>query len=207
MRPGLVPPAPALWRAALLAAAAALGACASDRSVRLVAPARPAPALEALEAAAPLEPAADPELVHALLYDQRVPELTLGELRNGWGMRVGRIRSDDPVLPWVRSALEVELAAAGLELAPEERSTGPAPDELVLSLGLHRAFCPDRGGAGAEVELDAEVFRAERRLLGRRFLGVVEHAPGQAPEEALAAALQEALQALVLELEKAARQG
>ncbi len=132
--------------------------------------------------------------------DERQHQDAIGDVRNGWGMRIARIRTDDDPREWIERALTYELEHAGHEL-----STTKVPDADRVSVALERAFCPDDTDYRAEVRLLILVERGDRHLLRRTYEARAGLAGDDATaQDVLAKALRKALRSFLADYARVA---
>jgi hypothetical protein len=153
----------------VILAAGTLGGCAlSTRNATLVYPADNPPALVAVAEAAPLSRANGSPIVIRPFFDRRADKTKLGNVRNGFGMKLAPIQTTDSVTVWVQEALALELTKVGFRVVD---SLADAESTLVIGGDVMKANADAYLSYSAQVELNIRLMRGDRELLTRLYLG------------------------------------
>lgn len=187
-----------------------LGACAfGDRSVLLEYPPEKEKA-GSMAAMAAIEPASGGErqkLVISLFDDLRADKATVGEVRNGFGMKTADANTRSDVPDWIREAARYEFERAGFDVsfADESGSGDPVLDGQIITV-----FCKAMFGYEGEVSLIATLERGGETLLDNRYsgegsVGMNWAATGKSYGQSLTLALQDAMGSLVGDVKQALR--
>jgi hypothetical protein len=149
--------------------AGTLGGCAlSTRNATLVYPPPDSPGLVAVANAAPSATAREASIVVLPFSDRRPDKTKLGNVRNGFGIKLAPIRTTDSVTVWVKNALALELTKAGFQV-----TDSAAGSEASLTIGgdVLKANADAYLSYGAQVELQVRLMQGDRELFSRPYLG------------------------------------
>jgi len=183
-----------------------LGGCATTtRNATLIYPPIPASQDVAVaQAATPPIPKAITIGVPTLL-DRRPDTTKVGNVRNGFGMKLAPIRTASAVSPWVRHALVVELGKAGYvadTTAPRTDSSWTIQGEILkVEADAYLSY-------GGEVALLIHLTHGDRELINQFYVGKGTGgtnwgATATSYAQALALALADALRQVVADVERA----
>ena len=200
--------APYVLRFRSLALSAAIGAgtlggCAfSTRNATLIYPPASSQGVVAVAQAAP--PPAPSDITIAVLpfVDRRSDTTKVGDVRNGFGMKLAPIRTVNSVPVWVRDALALELKNAGYNAAT---STTVPDSSLAIEGEILKARADAYVTYGGEVELLIRLTKGGRDLMshsytGKGSAGTNWGATAKSYAQSLALALADALQQIVADV-------
>ena len=128
----------------------------------------------------------------------------IGEVRNGFGMHTADVLAQGSVAQWVTEAVAYELKAAGIRV---HRLNGqpPPPGEMVVSGQIVRFYCTALMSYEAEVSFIGQLSVNSQvgftgHLVGSGGSGVNWAASESAYGESLAAALQDAVRKVIVQI-------
>lgn len=195
-------------RLALSAAIGAgmLGGCAlTTRNATLIYP--PASSQGAVAVAQAATPSAPSGITIAVLpfVDQRSDKTKVGDVRNGFGMKLAPIRTVNSVPEWVRDAVALELKNAGYNAAT---STTVADSSLAVEGDILNVRADAYLSYGGTVELLIRLRKGGRELIrhtyaGKGSAGTSWGATAKSYAQSLALALADALRQIVPDVERA----
>ena len=163
----------AIFRVVLcLVIVSSLAACAfGDRDVVLSYPpdTKSNDSLVGSAEAAPIVADAGTKLTVLLFDDLRADKSTVGEVRNGWGMKTADANTSSDVPEWVRNAITFEFKQAGFEVLSE--MSADAENQIVLDGQIVNAFCTALFSYEAKVSFIAKLIRDGETLLDTGYNG------------------------------------
>lgn len=189
-----------------------LGACAfGDRDVYLTYPPEENDGGSISAMAAELETKAEmgqrQTLVISLFEDLRPDKATVGEVRNGWGMKTADANTSSDVPAWVREAARYEFERAGFNVlfSDEIDQTYPVLDGQIITV-----FCKAFFSYEGEVSLIAKLSLNGKTVMDQRYtgegsVGMNWAATGKSYGQSLTLALQDVMRGLVIDVHQAIR--
>jgi len=186
----------------ILLAHLSTGCALSTRNAALTYPPDPEGGLVATAAASPATSPAGRVITVLPFVDRREDTSKVGNVRNGFGMKMAPIRATNSVPGWVQYALVVELRRAGFDAT----AAAAAPDST-LSIGgaVLGAETDAYFTYGAEVKLEVSLMEGSRPLFlkayeGKGGGGMNVGASAKSYSQTLSRALQDALMAVVADV-------
>lgn len=149
-------------------------------------------------------PAPKVAIVLLPIGDRRADTSKLGNVRNGFGMKLAPIVAANSVPLWVQSALELELTNAGYAVVADT----PVPDSsLTIGGAILKAHTDAYLGYSAEVVLEVQLTRAgctrfSRTFVGKGSGGVNMTATAKSYAKSLSYALADALGLVIAEVNR-----
>ena len=139
----------------------------------------------------------------AQLSDDRSPQATIGDVRNGYGMHVANVETTGDPVEWLRQGLTAELENAGFNLVE-------VAERYTIAVALDRLHVSASSEYHGTVRISATVLQGDRRVLAGVYVGTGSAGPSwTANDEALGStadlALQDAIRQFLRDLRRIAR--
>lgn len=144
-------------------------------------------------------------LILVELSDVREEGNLLGRVRNGFGMKMGKVVAEDDVKDWIMQALLIELEEAGYDVTTTD-TVDESVSVPILSGEIQKVRCGAYLNYEGEVILSATLLRDGREVLARSYIGEASSGTNWAASakgygNVLGLALQEALERLVADID------
>lgn len=186
-----------------------LSGCAfGDREAFLSYPPKPTSDGSVVSAAqaAPVAPSHGKPIIVLRFDDLRTDKRTVGEVRNGWGMKTANVIVKNDVAEWATQAATVELQKAGYQVSSSDSPTKP-PNAPVLKAEILTVYCIALFAYEGEVSFVAKVQRDGREILSKRYTGTGSAgfnmaATGESYSQSLSLALGNAIGNLVTDIKQ-----